>query len=221
MSMIGEYVRLTPAELDRAVRDPDWAHEFVDELIEAELDERPEVSEARCHDTDKAWHALDFLLRRLAFPVDIVHGEEEIPGAEDWGYGPPRYLTPEQVRAAADALMVTSHQTLIEDVTPADLAQADIYPNIIWEHGESLDYVTSHYQSLVPFFQKPYLNRTRSLDFCWSGMVSLGVREACGVLCPLHDRGVRGGVGAGNAGGAGGGCPRAGGGSAGGSRAVG
>ncbi|WP_409467442.1 SPFH domain-containing protein [Streptomyces sp. HC307] len=69
--------------------------------------------------------------------------------------------------------------------------------------------------------QKPYLNRTRSLDFCWSGMVSLGVREACGVLCPLHDRGVRGGVGAGNAGGAGGGCPRAGGGSAGGSRAVG
>lgn len=41
-------------------------------------------------------------------------------------------------------------------------------------------------------------------------MVSLGVREACGVLCPLHGRGVRGGVGAGNAGGAGGGCPCAG-----------
>ena len=31
----------------------------------------------------------------------------------------------------------------------------------------------------LPGHQKPYLNRTCSLDFCWSGMVSLGVREAC------------------------------------------
>lgn len=153
MSMIGEYARLTSAELDRAVRDPHWAQEFVRELIEAELDERPEASKTRCHDTDKAWHALDFLLRRIAFPVDIVHGEEEIPGAEDWGYGPPRYLTPERVRVAADALAVTPHQALVADVTPADLAQAGIYPNIIWERGESLAYVTSRYQALVPFFQ--------------------------------------------------------------------
>ncbi|MGW1029519.1 YfbM family protein [Streptomyces sp. NPDC002577] len=153
MSMIGEYVRLAPAELDRALHDPEWAQEFVDELIEAELDKRPEASEARCHDTDKAWHAIDFLLRHLGFPVDIVHGEEEIPGTEDWGYGPPRYLTPERVRIAAEALTATPHDALIDGVTPVDLAQADIYPNIIWERGESLDYVTSHYQALIPFFQ--------------------------------------------------------------------
>ncbi|MFJ6572669.1 YfbM family protein [Streptomyces sp. NPDC091292] len=153
MSMIGEYVRLTPAELDRAVKDPDWALKFVEELIEAEPDEQPTAAEARCHDTGKTWHALDFLLRRLGFPVDIVHGEMEIPGAEDWGYGPPRYLTPEQVRLATDALAATPHQNLIENVTPADLAQARIYPDVIWERGESLDFVTSHYQALVPFFQ--------------------------------------------------------------------
>ncbi|GAA2463097.1 YfbM family protein [Streptomyces lavendulocolor] len=153
MSMIGEYARLTPAELERVVRDPYWAQAHVNELIEAELDARPEVSEARCHDIDKAWHALDFLLRRVDFPVDIVHGEEEVPGVEDWGYGRPRLLSPERVRAAAERLTATPHESLVEGVHPADLAEADIYPTIVWERGESLDYVTSHYQALVPFFQ--------------------------------------------------------------------
>ncbi|GAA4900868.1 YfbM family protein [Streptomyces coeruleoprunus] len=150
--MIGEYVRLTRAELDRALRDPEWAAEFVDALVEGELDEEPEPGEARCHATDKAWHALDFLLRRLAFPVDVVHGEEEIPGSEDWGYGPPRYLTPERVRAAAEALAATPPGKLTDGVAPADLAEADIYPNAVWQRGESLDYVTGHYEALVPFF---------------------------------------------------------------------
>ncbi|MFG3345078.1 YfbM family protein [Streptomyces sp. NPDC048018] len=153
MSMIGEYARLTPSELDRAVRDPDWAEEFVNELIEAELDEDFDVSRARCHDIDKTWHALDFLLRRIAFPADIVHGEEELPRAEDWGYGPPRYLTAERVRVAAEALAVTPHHALTEGVGPADLAKADIYPHAIWERGESLEYVTGHYQELAAFFQ--------------------------------------------------------------------
>ncbi|WP_313904434.1 YfbM family protein [Streptomyces sp. 15-116A] len=151
--MIGAYARLTRAEFERALRDPDWAHTFVHELWNTELEETPPANEARCHDIDKAWHALDFLLRRLDFPVDIVFGEEEIPGAEEWSYGPPRCLTPEQVRTAADALAATPPGRLVEGVTPEDLARADIYPTIVWERGEDLDYVTAHYEHLVRFFQ--------------------------------------------------------------------
>jgi hypothetical protein len=153
MSMIGEYARLTRTELDRALSEPSWAREFVDELLDADLDEKADASEARCLDIDKAWDALGFLLRRIDFPVDIVHAEDAIPGAEDWGYGPPRYLTPERVRAAAEALQATSSDSLVDDVTPADLARADIYPSIIWERGESLEYITSHYEAVIPFFQ--------------------------------------------------------------------
>ncbi|MCZ7416891.1 MULTISPECIES: YfbM family protein [unclassified Streptomyces] len=153
MSMIGKLARLTPAELDRAIREPDWALEFVCQLDDAELDQRPEPSAARCHETDKLWNALDFLLRRIDFPVDVVHGEEEIPGAGDWGYVPPRYLTPQRVRVAATALGRTPPERLIENVSPADLAQAGVYPSLVWERGESLDVVTSHYRVLVPFFQ--------------------------------------------------------------------
>ena len=153
MSMIGEYARLTPAELERAVRDPDWAREFIGELAEAEADDGPGMSSARCFATEKAWHALDFLLRRLVFPVDVVFGEEDIHGADDWGYGPPRYLTPERVRVAAEALAAIPAEDLVGGVTPDDLAHAEIYPDIIWVGDESLDFVTSHYQALVPFFQ--------------------------------------------------------------------
>ncbi|MFI9601946.1 DUF1877 family protein [Streptomyces sp. NPDC052043] len=63
---------------------------------------------------------LGFLLRRVSFPVDIVHNEEELSGADDWG--PPRYLTPEQVRTAAAALAATPSHTWIGSVTVRELA---------------------------------------------------------------------------------------------------
>ncbi|MEV3953733.1 YfbM family protein [Streptomyces albogriseolus] len=153
MGMIGEYARLTAAEFERAVGDPDWAYERVRELTEQEWDEELPWDRARRLDTDKMWHALDFLLRRAGFPVDVVFGEEEIPGAEDWSYGPPRCLTPDQVRTAAEAFAATPPARLTEGVTPADLAAADIYPTVVWERGEPLDEVTAHYEALVPYFR--------------------------------------------------------------------
>ncbi|MEU2156581.1 YfbM family protein [Streptomyces sp. NPDC019396] len=152
MSMIGEYARVSPAELARVIRDPEWALGFVDELVEAELDGGDGGGGSRCLDTDKAWDALGFLLRRVGFPVDVVHGEEEIPGADDWGYGPPRYLTPERVKVAAEGLIRISGDDLVAGVGPDELAAADIYPVIVWERGESLDWVREHYEALVPFF---------------------------------------------------------------------
>ncbi|WP_437100723.1 YfbM family protein [Streptomyces kronopolitis] len=151
MSMIGEYARVTPAELDRALGDPEWALTLVDARREAEADSCPPPAAARCLDVDKAWDALGFLLRRRGFPVDIVHGEEPVPGADDWGYGPPRYLTPEQVREAAAALAGITGDGLTAGVGPADLAAAEVYPTIVWERGEPLDYVREHYALLRPF----------------------------------------------------------------------
>ncbi|MET9499028.1 DUF1877 family protein [Streptomyces sp. NPDC006552] len=58
----------------------------------------------------------------------MVRGEQEIPGAEGWGYGPPRYRTVEQVRAAAEALAATPSAALTRDVSPTDLAKARICP---------------------------------------------------------------------------------------------
>ncbi|MET7297464.1 YfbM family protein [Embleya sp. NPDC005575] len=151
--MIGEY-RLTPAELERAILDREWARDFVDDLIDAELHERPDPAEARSHNTDKAWDALGFLTRRIGFAVDIVHGEETMPwdgDEDDWSHGPPRYLTPEHVRAAAEELSATPGDRLVAGVGPADLVRAEVYPAFVWERAESLDYATGHYAALTVF----------------------------------------------------------------------
>ncbi|WP_328426392.1 DUF1877 family protein [Streptomyces sp. NBC_00443] len=85
MSMIGEYLRVTAAELDRAIQDPGWVLDFVEEAQDAE--EEPELApaEARHFSTYKTWDMLRFLLARAA-----IYGEEPFAEDEDWGYGPPR-----------------------------------------------------------------------------------------------------------------------------------
>jgi hypothetical protein len=152
MSMIGEYAGLTPAELDRALREPEWAYEFVDWLMEAEPRE-PGAAQPRCLDIDKSWDFLGLLLRRIDFPVDIVRGEEEIPQAGNWGYGPPRYLTPDRVRAAAEALSATPGHALVRNVSAPDLVRDDLYPRIAADDlGPWLTYIVHPYDALVPFF---------------------------------------------------------------------
>ncbi|MER6912544.1 YfbM family protein [Streptomyces sp. NPDC000594] len=154
MSMIGEYARFTPAELDRAVRDPAWAWEFVEELLYAPEDGTAPLQgppRGRLHDTGKMWHALEFLLDRHHVPVNVVHGERELSGAEDWGYGPPRLIVPERVRTAAEAMAAITPEGLIAGTTPADLAAAGIYT---FEGGgdETLDDAAHAYQRLAAFF---------------------------------------------------------------------
>ncbi|MFD8412808.1 YfbM family protein [Streptomyces sp. NPDC059650] len=152
MSMIGEYVRLAPAEFERALREPERARACVDALVDRELDVPPPPSRARCHSTGKAWHALSFLLDRIGFPVDVVHGDGEVPGAADWGYAPPRHLAPDRVAAAAEAMAGTPHTALVGGATPQDLAAAHVYPVVVWERGEPLEWVAAAYRDLARFF---------------------------------------------------------------------
>jgi hypothetical protein len=145
MSMIGEYARLSPAELERALGDLGPARALIDGAG---------PDEARRTDIDKAWDILHFLLRRIDFPVDVIDGEEEFPDAGDWGYGPPCYLTPDQVRTAAAALTATAPAALVGGVTAAELVAAELYPGFAEEEADQLlAYALEHYRSLVPFFE--------------------------------------------------------------------
>jgi hypothetical protein len=148
--MDGEYLRVTPDELARAIKDPGWALEFARAAQEEDDADLP-PAEARYLSTHKAWHAIAFLLDRADFPVKVVFGEERFAEDEDWGYGPPRYLTVERVRTAAQALAATSYHELTIGVTQADLAEAELYPQI-WDEPDSLDWVRGWYEPLVPFF---------------------------------------------------------------------
>jgi hypothetical protein len=141
MGMIGEYARVSAQDFRRCLREPDVASAVVYE----------ELTQERRTDLDKAWHALSHLLERAGMTVDVVMGGELVDGAGDWGYGPPRYLTAEQVAAAGAQLSGLSWERLTDGVALADLDRAEIYPHI-WDESDALDYVRPYYEALVAFF---------------------------------------------------------------------
>ncbi|GAA3232138.1 YfbM family protein [Oerskovia jenensis] len=124
MSMIGYALTLSPADLVRAAADPDWALELVEELEGSDDETRPGP---RVLDLDKAWAAVAFALGRVRFPVDVIHGEQPLT-EDEWGYGPPRYLTPARVQEAAAAFAATTPKALLADVSAELLDEADVYP---------------------------------------------------------------------------------------------
>ncbi|MGW0190114.1 YfbM family protein [Streptomyces sp. NPDC003362] len=152
MSMIGEYLRVTAAELDRAIQDADWALDFAEEVQDAEEETEPAPTDARHFSTYKTWDLLRFLLARAEFPVNVIHGEEPFAEDEDWGYGPPRYLRPERVQCAAEALRATSYDALIRGVDPAELDGAEVYP-LGWGEPGALEWGRPWYDGLTQFFQ--------------------------------------------------------------------
>jgi hypothetical protein len=155
MSMIMQYIRLRTDELvklrDLLANDPNGAFDYVDELADLAVDDVPE---GRTFDTDKAWAGLDHLLGRAGgAPVNIIYGGEMLT-QDDWGYAPPRLLTPDEVRAAATFLEATPFTTLAAAYDAEELTRAGIYPEI-WHTGErACEYLSRWYNGLVAFFTR-------------------------------------------------------------------
>lgn len=139
MSMIGEYLRVTPTELSRAIEDPQWALDYVERVQGSQEASGPSPSIARHFSTYKTWDMLGFLFRRFDFPVDVVRGEEPSADEEDWGYGQPRFLSVERVQLAARELSRISYDDLIGGVSHAELSASDVYPQR-WDSPASLEW---------------------------------------------------------------------------------
>lgn len=148
MSMIGNFVALSPDRLRALIDEPDSLEDF---LYQEDGDEEPNNR----LDLDKAWHAIHFTLNGKAWEGEeplflTILGGEEI-GA-DVGYGPARYLLPDQVRAVAQALNSVSAENFAAKFDPSALAAAEVYPGIWDEGAEALEYVQSYYEDLRKFY---------------------------------------------------------------------
>ncbi|MEU4559383.1 DUF1877 family protein [Actinoplanes sp. NPDC023936] len=159
--MNGNWLRVSPDELEHARTDLKWAHEFAIAAKRGNSD--------RWTSTDKAWNGLDFLLDRLGFTDSLVLGAEdfvELPDAEpdsdemfyflesledDWGYGPPTYLTPIQVAVAASQLAPLTEEDLIRGVDQSELSRAGIYPDT-WDSPGKLQWVAHYLPDVKSFF---------------------------------------------------------------------
>ncbi|GAA3206323.1 DUF1877 family protein [Actinocorallia longicatena] len=148
--MIGEYLRVTDAELARAIKEPEWALDLIDEVVDAQEEAAPPPGRARHLTTYQAWHLIAFLLHRADFPVDVVYGERDLT-EEDWGYGPAKYLDAAQVATAAAALAPLTYDALVEGLDPAELTAAEIYP-MTWDDPDPFAWGRTWFEPLPPFF---------------------------------------------------------------------
>ncbi len=144
--MIGEYLRLAPTDLERAVSDPDAFRESVEDLYGSE--------DPRLFDVDKAWNALALVLERAGVSDAVVYGDDEIPGADDWGYGPPRSLRPERVRELAGRLADVDPARVVAAVSPAELVAEETYPTGGWDDPETALWLVENLTGLARFFRE-------------------------------------------------------------------
>ncbi|MFD7026100.1 YfbM family protein [Promicromonospora sukumoe] len=150
MSMIGEYMRLAPHDLELALADPEAIRDLIDELWD--LEDAGAEPDQRLMDVDKAWHGLAFVLDRAGVPAAVVYGDQPVPDADDWGYGPPSWLSVERVAELSTALRGLDAQAAVDAVSAADLVEADIYPQGAWAQPDDKDYLVGHLKRLTEFF---------------------------------------------------------------------
>lgn len=148
MSMIGNYRRVTRDQLEALLAAPSTVSTF---LYEKEPPPGEHI------DLDKAWHAIHFLLNGQTWEgngplYDSVLGGEAL-GQEDVGYGPARFLTPEEVKETAQALDDVSASDLLAKFDAKELNDNSIYPQDWTDEEIDLQYVRNNFLRLVEFFR--------------------------------------------------------------------
>lgn len=109
-------------------------------------------------DLQKAWHGLHYLLTGTGDsgepPLNfLLLGGEAVGG--DCGAGPVRFLSPDEVRKANEALSAIRDDLLWFHFDPEEMTAESIYPEI-WEESEEelRDEYTSYFQELKTFLQQ-------------------------------------------------------------------
>lgn len=149
MGMVGCFAAVAPETLQRLRDDPSLIDEY---LHPDDGDSDP----PNCIDVDKAWHGIHYILTGRedvgTEPLSwAVLGGEEV--GDEIGYGPARFLQPEQVNGIAAWLPDdTVFKTRFD---PQAMEKAGIYPEAIWvrDGDDALDYLLENYRELVAFYK--------------------------------------------------------------------
>jgi hypothetical protein len=152
MSMIGMYARLTPAEMARALDDPESGRKRIDEMTARDDADGHRAESARVLDIYKSWHLLSYLFDRAGAAPDPVLGGRLFAPDDDWGYGPPSYFAPDEVARVAAYLRATPYERLAAHYDAADLNARAIYPER-WE-ADGAGWAESWYEGLIALFSE-------------------------------------------------------------------
>jgi hypothetical protein len=138
MGVTVSFTRVSPDDLDRGHDDPDW---LCDHLYEVDSTDEPGGY------LDKAWAGLQFLLDAEDVDIDLRGGTYDFIGEDGDLVAWSEY----DVEEAAKMLRAMPFERLAQHFDPAEMMRQDIYPGI-WDSDNALDYLRSHYEALVRFF---------------------------------------------------------------------
>jgi hypothetical protein len=99
-----------------------------------------------------AWHGLALVLDRAGVSTAVMFGDDQLPGADDWGYGPPSSLSPGRVAELAAVLRSLDPRGVADAVPAQAFVDADIYPNGVWDEPGIGEYLAGHLERLTTFF---------------------------------------------------------------------
>lgn len=145
MGMYVSFVRLTPAQLERAHADPEWAERFVDELYDSE-EPLPEGADV---DIQKSYSALDHLFDEAEVSFSIQQDGVNVAMGDGW------YLNAwsvEEVAQAARVLTETTFDAMAKHCDAAALSAAEVYPmRHMWD-AEDFASLRYDFDALKAFF---------------------------------------------------------------------
>jgi hypothetical protein len=150
MSMIGNYLKLAPEQLEAIITEPSEA----EGLAYPESGDYP----PNALDIDKSWHLIHFLLNGETWGgaaplMNVVLGGSERPDT-DAGYGPFRYLEPAEVQTTSQALSGISSEDLWARFDAKEVEAAEIYPTLWKGDDGDREYVLRNFESLQKYFSE-------------------------------------------------------------------
>jgi hypothetical protein len=149
MELIGR--RLSATELRALLDDPSTA----DDLLYGDLDDDDAEMPEPELDLDKLWHGVHYLLTGTAWDLgDGAAGAAILGGTEfgsDGGYGPPRLVDADLVRAVAAGLDGLDPDALRTRFDPVAMSAAGIYPDV-WTDVDADDLI-EHLGTLRDFYR--------------------------------------------------------------------
>ena len=151
MSMIANFKKISPSQLEEIKNNPS----IIESIIYPETDAGSPDNEI---DIGKSWEGIHFVLTGHKFdegtaPLrNVIMGGKEI--GEDVGYGPARYMMPEEVRQTWESIRNFSEEDFKKNFNSEKIQKASIYPFYDTKpNEEDLDYLLSNFKKLKEFYQ--------------------------------------------------------------------
>jgi len=163
MSMIGNFLQVTRTELDEYLKDSS--------LLENRIHNEESEDDPKLISIDKAWHGILFLLTGQGFgnydhPLSkIFFSGQTIDDNQDLGFGPGRYLTPEQVKELNIEIAEISTDELKSRYDAKKMTAMKIYPDDAWEVDGMVDYLTQYFQIVQQVFSEATKNDEAIIAF--------------------------------------------------------